>query len=236
MKKQAFAKHAFAWICLIAGAASMAVAQNQPAPAAPSATTQSPATASSGTTHPFKVAVIEIQSAILGTKDGQKATQEFAMRFDPRKKELEGKAAEIKDLQDKLQRGGAAMADAAKTELTRAIEQKTKSYNRDMEDANAEFQAEQSKVLDDLGQKMMQVVERYAQANGYAVIIDVSNPQTPVMYASSSANITKDIVALYDKTLPATAPASTSTGTKTGATPMASPAKPAAPPATKKQL
>jgi outer membrane protein len=226
VNKQAFAKHAFAWICLIAAAASMAVAQNQP----PAAAGAAPAAG----THPFKVGVIEIQGAILGTKDGQKATQEFATRFDPRKKELEGKAAEIKDLQDKLQRGGAAMADAAKQELTRAIEQKTKSYNRDMEDANAEFQAEQSKVLDDLGQKMMQVIERYAQANGYAVIIDVSNPQTPVMYASSSANITKEIVALYDKTLPAAAP--TSTGTKTGATPMASPAKPAATtPATKKQ-
>jgi hypothetical protein len=54
------------------------------------------------------------------------------------------------------------------------------------------------------------------------------------MYASSSANITKDIVALYDKTLPATGPAST--GVKPGgATPMASPATPSATPATKKQ-
>jgi len=222
-------------ICLIAGTASIAVAQNQPA-AAPSVMNQGqPAAASSVATHPFKVAVIEIQSAILGTKDGQRATQEFATRFDPRKKQLEQKAAEIKDLQDKLQRGGAAMADAAKQELTRSVEQKTKSYNRDTEDANAEFQAEQAKVLDDLGQKMMQVIERYAQANGYAVVIDVSNPQTPVMYASSSANITKEIVVLYDKSLSANTPASTST-TKTGATPMASPAKPAAPPATKKQL
>lgn len=230
MKIQAFAKHLFAWTCLVAGAASTAVAQNQPA-SAPSVMTQSPPAAVAA--RPFKVAVIEIQSAILGTKDGQKATQEFATRFDPRKKELEQKAAEIKDLQDKLQRGGAAMADAAKAELTRTIEQKTKSYNRAMEDANAEFQAEQSKVLDDLGQKMMQVIEKYAQANGYAVVIDVSNPQTPVMYASSSANITKDIVELYDKTLPGSAPAST--GAKSGATPMASPAKPAAMPATKKQ-
>ena len=182
MKIQAFAKHLFAWTCLVAGAASTAVAQNQPA-SAPSVMTQSPPAAVAA--RPFKVAVIEIQSAILGTKDGQKATQEFATRFDPRKKELEQKAAEIKDLQDKLQRGGAAMADAAKAELTRTIEQKTKSYNRAMEDANAEFQAEQSKVLDDLGQKMMQVIEKYAQANGYAVVIDVSNPQTPVMYASA---------------------------------------------------
>jgi outer membrane protein len=239
VKKQAFAKHLFAWTCLVAGAASTVVAQNQPAAAnppavAPSVMTQSQPAAPSGSaaSHPFKVAVIEIQSAILGTKDGQKATQEFATRFDPRKKELEQKAAEINELKEKLQRGGAAMADAAKADLTRTIEQKTKSYNRDMEDANAEFQAEQSKVLDDLGQKMMQVIERYAQANGYAVVIDVSNPQTPVMYASSAANITKDIVTLYDKTLPA--PASTG-GAKPAATPMNSPAKPAAVPQTKKQ-
>jgi outer membrane protein len=237
VKKQAFAKHLFAWTCLVAGAASTAVAQNQPAAANPSAVAPSvmtqgqPAATASAGSHPFKVAVIEIQSAILGTKDGQKATQEFATRFDPRKKELEQKAAEINELKEKLQRGGAAMADAAKADLTRTIEQKTKSYNRDMEDANAEFQAEQSKVLDDLGQKMMQVIERYAQANGYAVVIDVSNPQTPVMYASSAANITKDIVMLYDKTLPAPA----STGAKPAATPMNSPAKPAAAPQTKKQ-
>ena len=231
VKKQAFAKNLFAWTCLVAGAASIAVAQNQPAAAnppavAPSVMTQGQPAAASAASHPFKVAVIEIQSAILGTKDGQKATQEFATRFDPRKKELEQKAAEINELKEKLQRGGAAMADAAKADLTRAIEQKTKSYNRDMEDANAEFQAEQSKVLDDLGQKMMQVIERYAQANGYAVIIDVSNPQTPVMYASSSANITKEIVDLYDKSL--------NTGAKPsgGATPMAAPTKPSATPTT----
>jgi outer membrane protein len=217
-----------AWTCLIAGTAW---AQGQPSAAAPSVMTpgQAPAPAPVAA-HPIKVGVIEIQNAILGTKDGQKATQEFAQRFDPRKKELTRKAEEIKDLQDKLQRGGAAMADAAKQELQRSIDVKTKSYNRDMEDANAEFQAEQSKVLDDLGQRMMQVIEKYAQANGYAVIIDVSNPQTPVMYASSAANITKDIVELYDKSLPANAP--TSGGAKPGVTPMTSPTKPASTPAT----
>jgi outer membrane protein len=224
VKTQAFRKQAL-WICLVAGGA-FAMAQNQPSAAA------SVAQSGSGGAHPFKVGVIEIQSAILGTKDGRKATQDFAVRFDPRKKELEQKAAEIKDLQDKLQRGGAAMADAAKQDIERTVEQKTKSYKRDMEDANAEFQAEQSKVLDELGQKMMQVIERYAQANGYAVIIDVSNPQTPVMYASSSSNITKEIVDLYDKSAPSS---SNSGGAKPGgATPMASPARPPAT-ATKKQ-
>ncbi len=57
-------------------------------------------------------------------------------------------------------------------------------------------------MLEELGQKMMQVIDKYAQANGYAVILDVSNPNTPVLYASNAVDITKDIIDLYDKPRP----------------------------------
>lgn len=204
-----------ATLCLISAAALAPAQTPAPTPAAPPA--QTPAA------HPIKVGVIETQAAILNTKDGQKASEDFKVRFEPRKKELDSKAGEIRDLQQKLQSGGAAMSDTAKLDMQRTIETKTKAYNRDMEDANAEFQSEQQKILGELEQKMMQVIDKYAQANGYAVIIDVSNPQTPVMYASASVNITKDIVDLYDKSTaaPAKAPVSTS--------------KPAGAPVTKKQ-
>ena len=198
-------------LCLIAGAA---IASAQSAPA------QAPAS------HPTKVGVIETQAAILNTKDGQKASEDFKVQFDPRKKELDQKAAEIRDLQGQLQNGGAAMNDNAKADLQRRIDSKTKAYNREMEDAQAEFQQAQQKVLGELEQKMIQVIDKFAQANGYAVIIDVSNPQTPVMYASSSANITKEIVELYDKTYGGS-------GATTKPTSAPSPAKPAATPVKK---
>ena len=184
--------------CLI-GAAAGGYAQS----AAPG---QTPPPAQSPAARPTKVGVIEIQTAILNTKDGQKASEEFKVQFDPRKKELDQKAGEIRDLQTKLQAGGAAMSDTAKADMQRTIETKTKAYNRDMEDAQAEFQQAQQKLLGELEQKMTQVIDKYAQANGYAVIIDVSNPQTPVMYASAAVNITKDIVDLYDKTVPGAKP------------------------------
>lgn len=167
-------------------------------------------------TPPNKVGVIQIQAAIVQTKDGQKAAADLETRLGPRRQELEKKQAEVKDLQDKLQRGGNAMAEAAKADLVRTIDQKTKSFNRDMEDAQAEYDQEQRKVLDGLGQKMMQVIDKYAATNGYSVILDVSNPQTPVLYASNAVDITKDIIELYDKAA-ASAPAA--------------PAKPAAAPA-----
>jgi outer membrane protein len=186
--------------------------------------------------HPTKIGVIQIQSALVSTKEGQKAMQEFQARvYEPKKKELDRKAVEIRDLQEKLQRGGAAMAQAAKDDIQRNIDAKTKVYNRDMQDAQDEADQEQRKMLDELGQKMMQVIDKYAQQNSYAVIIDVSNPQTPVLYASNTVDITKDIIDLYDKTassLPATAAPSTSVP-KPGTPAAAKPVTPAPAPVKK---
>ena len=180
---------------------------------------------------PTKIAVIQIQGAMVATKEGQKAAAELETKMAPRKKELESQQAEIKDLQDRLQKGGNTLSDSAKEDLTRNIDQKTKSYNRRIEDAQAELEAEQQKVLNQLGQKMMQVIDKYAQSNGYAVVLDVSNPNTPVLYASNTVDITKDIVDLYDKsaaTMTAT-PAPAAAPKPAAPQPPAAAPKPAAP-------
>jgi outer membrane protein len=178
---------------------------------------------------PNKVGVIQVQSAIVNTRDGQKAVSDLESRLAPRKSDLEKKQNEIRELQEKLQRGGNAMADSAKQDLTRTIDQKTKSYNRQMEDAQAEFQEEQRKLLDDLGQKMMKVIDSYAQTHGFTVVLDVSNPNTPVLYASNSVDITKDIIDMYDKSTPAPATSQAPKPAASGATASGgAPAKPAA--------
>jgi outer membrane protein len=175
-----------------------------------------------------RVAVIQVQSALLSTKEGKKAAAEFQARIEPRSKALERKAAEIRDLQDRLQRGGNNMAESAKQELTRSIDAKTTAYNRDMEDARAEADEAQRAVLQDLTAKMTQVIDVYAKAHGYAIVIDVSNPNTPVLYASNTIEITNDIVEAYDKAPPVVP------GSGAGAPAPARPpaAKPTAPPAT----
>ena len=66
---------------------------------------------------------------------------------------------------------------------------------------------------------MMAVIEKYAKDNGYSMILDVSNPNTPVLYASSGIDITQDIVSLYDKTSTGGGPAPTGATTPTPGTP-----------------
>ena len=54
-------------------------------------------------------------------------------------------------------------------------------------------------MMQDLGAKMMKIVEEYATQNGFATVLDVSNPQTDVLWAAASTNITPDIIRLYDQ-------------------------------------
>ena len=182
---------------------------------------------------PTKVAVIGVQQAILQTKDGQKASGDLQAKFTPRRQELEKKNASIQSLQDQMKKGSATMSEEAKTKIARDIDSNQKSLQRDSEDFDADVQQEEGKIMQDLGGKMMDVIIKYATQNGYAVVLDVSNQQTPVLWADPSADITTEIIKLYDQAHPGTgAPAATKPATPpAGAAPA--PRPPAVPPAKK---
>ncbi|MEO7144817.1 MAG: OmpH family outer membrane protein [Bryobacteraceae bacterium] len=179
-----------------------------------------------------KVGVINIQSALVGTKDGQKAVAELQIRQAPKQKDLEKKQSDIRALQESLNRGGNAMSDTARQDLTRTIDEKTKQFNRDLEDARTSADEDEKSVLNKLGQRMMVVIDKFARDNGYSVILDVSNPQTPVLYASNTVDITKDIITLYDQN-GGVSGSSPGSGTSSNSVPPSSnvskPAAPAAP-------
>jgi len=177
-----------------------------------------------------KVAAINIQAAIIGTKDGQKAAAELNSKMQPKKRELEQRQNDINAMQDQLNKGQNTMSEAAKTDLYKNIEAKKKTLQREVEDAQADLEADQNKLMQQLGQKIVAVIERYAKDNGYSMVVDVGNPNTPVIYASPSVEITKEVIELYDKAS-ATAPAPTTSAPKapaaTPAAPKPAPAKPA---------
>ena len=177
-----------------------------------------------------KVGTINIQQAIVSTKDGQKAAAELQTRFEPRRKEIEKGQASIQALQQQFQKLGTVGSDDAKRKIQTDVELKTKSLQRDSEDAQAEFDQEQQKVLNELGGRIMQVINKYATDNGFSMILDVSSAQTPVIWASNTLDITNDVIKLYDANAPSTMslPASKTAAPKAAAPVAPKPAVPAA--------
>jgi outer membrane protein len=181
---------------------------------------------------PTKIGIIHMQEAILETKDGQKAKEQLSAKFQPRVQQLEKMQADLNSMADQLKKGDATLSADAKAKLQRDAEGLNKKFQRDQEDFQTEEQQEENRVVQDLGQKMYDVIIKYATQNQLAMVVDVTNPQGPVLWADQAINIKDAIVKLYDQAHPSAGGTPAPSAAKPPVTP---PAKPATLPPAKKQ-
>src|SRR5262252_8646245 len=178
---------------------------------------------------PGKIGIVNIQEAIGGCNEGQRDFTALQTKFTPKQTELKGLADEITNLQNQYKAQETTLSDDVRATKARAIDTKQKAYQRNLEDAQNEFQQAEQEVVNRIGQKMLNVLEKYAKTNGYSVILDVSNPQTPVLWASQGTNITKELVDAYNAESPVSAPAPKPAGATTNP-PRPNPPRPTATP------
>ena len=179
---------------------------------------------------PAKIGTVNLQAAIANTKDGQRAASDLSARYEPRQKELESRRQEIAQLQNDLARGSNTMSAEKSEALRREADAKTKSLNRATEDAQAEFEQDRDRVLNDIGQKLLVVLDKLARDNSYTVVLDVGSPQTPVLFQANGVDVTKELIDLYDKNSPSALaplkpPAPAPAAKPPAAPPAAAPAK-----------
>jgi outer membrane protein len=177
-----------------------------------------------------KFGVINMQEALLSTKDGQKAVAELKARFAPKQQEFEKRSAELAAKQEQFRKTENTISEEAKATLARDIDTMTKNLTRDTDDARQDVEAEQQKVLNELGQKLMQVLQKYSTEKGFTMVFDVSGQPNNIMFASNTIDVTRDIIAMYDSAPPTTAvPASKPAPAPTTSAPKAPAPRPAAP-------
>jgi outer membrane protein len=208
---------------------TMAFAQAAAAPA--SAPVTAPAAAPNASTS--KVGVVNIQQAIAESNEGKKEFDALQQKFTPRQNELKGMSDEVDNLKKQYQAQGDKLSEEERASRAKAIDAKQKVLQRNFEDAQAEFQQAEQEVLNRIGAKMLTVLSKYANANGYTVVLDVSNPQTsPVLWATQGNVITKELVDAYntESSVPTTSkPAATNAkpaAQRPAAAPSATPKKP----------
>ena len=176
-----------------------------------------------------KFGVINMQEALLSTKDGQKAVAELKAKFAPKEQEFQKRQAELAAKQEQYRKTENTISEEAKATLARDIDAMTKNLQRDTDDARQDVEQEQQRVLNELGQKMMQVLQKYSTEKSLTMVFDVSGQPNNILFASNTIDVTRDIIAMYDSA-PATAPKpATTTTTSAPKPPAPRPAAPAAP-------
>ncbi len=184
-----------------------------------------------GASAPAKgVAIINLRGAIGSTAEGKQASAELQSQFAPRSAEIDTLTKQINDLQQRLQSGQGKLSQEEEARLTAEGQRLTQRLDRRRSDFQEDAGAAQQEVLERIGRKMVDVLDRYARENGFSVVLDTSGQNSPILYASNQVDVTQDIIKLYDQAYPVKAGAGTPAAPKPAApkpaTPTATPTKP----------
>jgi outer membrane protein len=152
-----------------------------------------------------KVGVIDIQTAILATNEGQRDFNALSTKFDPKRTEVQNMSKQVDALQKQLDTPGGT--EESKTTVAKQLDVAKKNLQRTYEDAQSDFENQKNDILKNLGGKVYSTLDKYAKEHGYGIILDVSGQQNPVLWAAESTNITKAVVDAYNAVSGVPAPA-----------------------------
>jgi outer membrane protein len=203
----------------VSALAQASAASSSAASAMPSAPVPAGAAAPTG---PAKIAIIQFQQVVGATNEGQRDFAELRKKYEPKQTQLKALSDEIDGLKKQLQTQSATLSDTARANLTKEIDDKTKSLQRSGEDAQNDFQQEMGETYQKLAEKIYQSVQTYAGQNGYTVVLDASAQQSPVLWATTGIDISQAIVDAYNQKSGVPAPPAGTAPTTSGATPRSS--------------
>ncbi len=167
---------------------SPAMAQ-QPAPAAASTS------ASSG-----RIAYIDVQRVLARSSAGVAAREQLEREKGVMQKEMDGKRQELEKLRDELEKKGPLMQPDARREKTEAFERKRRDAARMMDDFQKELEKKEQTLLQRVLQELSGVIEKVGKDKGYYMIVEKRGAS--VLYASSDADLTDEIINAYNQAVP----------------------------------
>ena len=145
-----------------------------------------------------KVAAVDFERAVVQCAEGKKASDKFNAAVQAKQTELAQRQKDIDDSTKKLQNGARTLSDAAKADLQKDIDKKTTELQRLNEDAQKELGTMRDELLRPIAQRATALLNAMAEQQGYTMVIDVSNPQSNVVFVNQKYDITEELIKRID--------------------------------------
>ncbi len=145
-----------------------------------------------------KVAIVNVQKAILDTAEIKKAQVDLEAKYKQRTDALQKAQRDLQDLQTQLQSAGDKMSSQGRIDLEANAARKQREVQRMTDDLQSDIDGDRNAILQRAGTRMKEVVQKLAEAKGVDVVIDVTN----TFYYKPALEITAEATSAYDKAFP----------------------------------
>lgn len=146
-----------------------------------------------------KIGFVSSQEILYRTNEGSEGLQQLETYMTQKRTEFETKNRELADLQQEFQTRRPTLSQDAASEMQRRINQKQVELQRFQEDIQSDLNDRQNGLLEGISQKVQQVIEEYAQQNGYDAVFIRDQSQA---YVAPALDVTQDIIKLYNEKFP----------------------------------
>lgn len=143
----------------------------------------------------LKIGYIIVPKLVSESKAGKAAAKELKARLDKAQGAIDAKLKEIKTLEADIEKRLMVLSEEERQKVLEEHERQMRDAKRLREDYQRELSKAEAEVMGRVNESLREVIEAYAVANGYDMILDAGT----LLYISEKADVTEGVLAAADK-------------------------------------
>jgi len=142
-----------------------------------------------------KIAVCDVQHAVMATDAGMQAQATLKKLFDARQKELDAKQSELGRAREDIEKQSRVLSREALAKRMDDWQRRMVELQTVFVDYNKELQKKQSELTAPVIKKMMAIIARIAKKQDFDVVVD----KQAAPYARQDLDITEQVIQMYNQ-------------------------------------
>lgn len=143
-----------------------------------------------------KIGYVDMQKAIQGTKEGQKAKKNLEAEFEKRKKTLQTKESDLKKQGEELEKKAMVLSEDVRAKKQKEFQTNMMEFQQTVQKNQQEIQQEERKLTEPILKKLQSVIEDMAKKDNYTVILE--KRENGVLWAQKDLDITDQVVKAFE--------------------------------------
>jgi len=143
-----------------------------------------------------RIGFVDIQKAVIGTKEWKKNFEIFKKDFAKERKKIKARENRIKRMLEDLNKQGMVLDPELKKKKEDKFRKEKVAFERYVQDQNAEFSKSEKEITQKILLKMMKVIQKLGKEKKYTMILE----DKVVLYHDRGNDLTALATKTYDRT------------------------------------
>jgi len=153
-----------------------------------------PAVANADQPQGMRVAVVDVQRAMMQTEDGLRVQATLKKEFDKKQQELNKKQADLQKQKEDIDKQSKVLSKDAYQKKLEELQKQMMELQTLFVDYNKELEKQQKEKTEPIFEKIMAIVKRIATTENYDIVVD----KTTVAYVRTDLDLTDKAIQMYN--------------------------------------